>query len=307
MSKKDTTLRTGTIVIKNSRALTKVVSVLGKATWLYRGQEDATWGLRTGVERLCCACDEEVLRQYERSNIDLFRTNARLYGEEWDSCVDALTAIQHYGGKTRLLDFSTSILVSIFMAYEKSEEVLHDRAVFAVRFESLLKGLAERYKNYLATQDEAKRLERFSVGSLHVEDFEFRKFIVAEADSNINGASSTCGVLPLYTAPSNKRQMAQAGVELMPCNFGSFESNLAKALDVPEAEIVNPPFVTDRFHKTEIRHIAIPTDFIKIVIDKSLVPDVRNLLDQANITPATMYPDIEGLAKSLKYVGKPKY
>ena len=301
MSKKDSTLRTGTIVIKNSRALTKVVSVLGRETWLYRGQEDAAWGLKTGVERLCGTCDEETLRGNERSNIDLFRTNAKLYGEEWGSCVDALTALQHYGGKTRLLDFSTSILVSIFMAYEKNEWVLHDRAVFAIRFESLLKGLAERYKDYLATQNEAKRLERFYIGALHVEDFEFRKFIVAEADNNISGASFPSGVLPLYTAPSNKRQMAQAGVELMPCNFGSFESNLAKALDVSESEIVNPPFVTDRFHKAEMGSIAIPTDFIKIVIDKSLVPDVRNLLDQANITPATMYPDIEGLAKSLRY------
>ena len=301
MSKEDATLRTGTIAIRSSRALTKVVSVLGKETWLYRGQENATWGLRTGVERLCCACDEETLRGNERSNIDLFRTNAKLYGEEWDSCVEALTAIQHYGGKTRLLDFSTSILVSIFMAYEKNEDVSHDRAVFAVRFKSLLKGLAERYKNYLATQNEAKRLERFSIGALHVEDFEFRKFIVTEADSNINGSSSSCGVLPLYTAPSNKWQMAQAGVELMPCNFESFESNLAKALNVSESDIKDPPLLTDRFHKTKVKQIGIPTDFIKIVIDKSLVPDVRSLLDQANITPATMYPDIQGLAKSLRY------
>lgn len=307
MAEKDVGIRTGTIVVKSSRALTKVISVLGKRTWLYRGQKDASWGLKTGVEREYVACDEEMLRERERSNIDLFRTNARLYGESWGSCVEALTAIQHYGGKTRLLDFSTSMMVSLFMAYESSNETLSDRAVFAVRFESLLNGIAKQYKHYLQEQNECKRLERFSIGSLHVEDFEFRKFIIAEADSNIKGNSSMCGVLPLYTAPSNKRQMVQAGVELMPCNFRGFISNLASALDMSESEIAHPPVLTETFDKTRVKLMTIPTDFIKIVIDKSLEHDVRNLLDQANITPATMYPDIEGLAKSLRYDGKARH
>ena len=59
-------------------------------------------------------------QELERDNIELFRANSKLLGFNFDSDIETLVAMQHHEAKTRLLDFSTSLMVALFFAYEKT-------------------------------------------------------------------------------------------------------------------------------------------------------------------------------------------
>lgn len=303
--------KTGTLVLHSWRDFTKVMFILSEDSWLYRGQEDADWLLQSSLERELSDRAIPSLYEAERMSIELFRTNAKIFGHNWESAIDTLVAMQHYEAKTRLLDFSTSIMVALFFAFEKVHKIQRDRAIYAVNFKEICKNdhlrtLYAEYRQSLGCK--AAREDKIVLGynkRMLVEDVEFRQFVSAVANKVIAEGSDENGVLPLYTAATNKRQFAQAGVQLMPLTFSSFTENLASALDVDDQlEVVSPSYVIEHISKREMKDVSLPTSFMKLVFDKSMEDHAWNILSQANITPATIYPDIVGLAKSLRYLDK---
>ena len=111
--------RTVTLRIKNWRDFTKVLYVMRGGAWLYRGQEDASWLLQSSLDRELEVNSIDNPAEAERSNIGLFMANSKLLGHSWESDIDALIAMQHHEAKTRLVDFSTSLMVALFFAFEK--------------------------------------------------------------------------------------------------------------------------------------------------------------------------------------------
>ena len=96
--------------------------------------------------------------------------------------------------------------------------------------------------------------------------------------------------------------MAQTGVELMPKTFDWFDKNLATALNASVEEINNPT----KLISNDISHLLdaqahLPTALVKLVFDSRMEKDAWQLLDQANINAATIYPDLVGIAKSIRY------
>ena len=136
-----------------------------------------------------------------------------------------------------------------------------------------------------------------------VEDVEFRRFILHAANDAIKNGNGEDGVLPLYTAPMNKRQLAQAGTQLMPLSFGPFVNNLAAALRIGNTKEINSPsYVVKDISHRHIDNVPSHIALIKMVFDKSMEKDAWDILDQSNINPFTIYPDLIGLAKSMRYV-----
>ena len=45
----------------------------------------------------------------------------------------------------------------------------------------------------------------------------------------------------------------------------------------------------------------LPTSLIKFVFDPEMEDDAWRMLDQANINASTIYPDLDGVAKSTRY------
>ena len=300
--------RTVTLRIRNWRDFTKVLYVMRGGTWLYRGQEDAKWLLQSSLDRELKERPIDAPAEAERSSIDLFRANSKLLGYSWESDIDALIAMQHHEAKTRLMDFSTSLMVALFFAFEKQHLEATERAIFAVSFNALCMSdpLRLRYEKYKMA-DKLRMLlsERIKLGrgrSILVEDIDFRKFVCETANDMIRNGCGDEGVLPLYTAANNKRQLAQAGVQLMPFSFRPFVENLAAALEIDDIkEINNPSKVVSDFSHLPIDKIPDQTVLIKMVLDSSMEREAWDILDQANINPFTIYPDIIGLSKSLRH------
>ena len=84
--------------------------------WVFRGQADAAWKLETGLGLKVFSdgnptVDIEAVVAYEHETMDAFRREISKTPEycHFDG-VDLLSLMQHYGSKTRLLDFSLSPL-----------------------------------------------------------------------------------------------------------------------------------------------------------------------------------------------------
>ncbi|MCG9129109.1 tetratricopeptide repeat protein, partial [Candidatus Poribacteria bacterium] len=76
-----------------------------------------------------------LYRQYAEIEVDGFDieivqeeilTEAEAYSHETDNPLEILTQIQHYGGQTNLIDFTTDYLVALFFACDSSEAIKKD-------------------------------------------------------------------------------------------------------------------------------------------------------------------------------------
>ena len=303
--------RTVVLKLNNWRDFTKALFILSKDTWLYRGQENSEWRLQSSLEREMDKCSIEDPQERERDNIELFRANSKLLGFNFDSDIEALVAMQHHEAKTRLLDFSTSLMVALFFAFEKTYKEAKNRAIYAVNFKALCENdtLRMRYQMY-AKQRAMRRLfdDVIKMGHVRytlVEDVEFRTFVSHAANDVIKNGSGEDGILPLYTAPMNKRQQAQAGVQLMPLTYNPFVLNLAAALRIDDTkEIDSPSYVVKDISHRQLENVPKHIALIKMVFDKSMEKDAKNVLDQANINSFTIYPDLIGLAKNMRYTSR---
>lgn len=301
--------RTILLRLKDWREFTKALFIMSKGSWLYRGHADMKWRLQSSLEREMESCPVDNPSVSERDNIELFRANSKLLGFSFGSDIETLVAMQHHEAKTRLVDFSTSLMIALYFAYEKHQR--EERVIYAVNFNALCESdsLCRRYLEYVKRRAVRRFLdEMIKLGRgryVLTEDVEFRRFAAEAANEVIRNGSGEDGIIPLYTAPMNNRQRAQAGVQLMPLTFNPFIDNLAAALRVDDVnEIESPSYVVDGISKRRIERVPYQVALIKIVFDKKMADDAVNVLDQSNINAFTIYPDIIGLARSLRYNAK---
>ncbi len=319
--------RTGRIELHTWRDFTKVMKVMGADSWIYRGHEDVDWTLSSTLDR---HMDEllKIHREWSRETFRLnlpraeffaiskFREMAKRF-QVFDSDAAALIAMQHYGAKTRLLDFTMSIMVALFFAYEK-RATGKPRAIYAVNYGALMNqdSVSRGYQSFLkriAAEERAKRkIDRDSERAWwnlesQFENHYFQRYVTEEAAANIWSCTpqGAKGIIPLYKPLYNGRQAAQAGIELMPRTFDEFNENLAEALKTTVAEIDEPTtlITSDVSHATDFGS-ALPSALVKLVFDPKMEDDALLMLDQANISAATVYPDMVGLAKSVRYSEK---
>ena len=94
-----------------------------------------------------------LYRQYAEIEVDGFNieivqgeilAEAEAYSPETDDPLDILTQIQHYGGKTNLIDFTTDYLVALFFACDSSESLKKDgRVILLPKTEELTNWIEE--------------------------------------------------------------------------------------------------------------------------------------------------------------------
>lgn len=311
--------KTGRIQLHTWRDFTKIMKIMSDGQWIFRGHKSVKYHLDSGLDRFVkdvvdarakrgIRTDPEsfkfTLPRAEHFAIANFRAKAQEF-HEWPTNASALLAMQHYGAKTRLLDFSKSIMVALFFAYEE-KLTGEERAVYAINYRNLLErgGWRGKYLTYATESDLSVRGDEelwWEVES-QIENYYFHKFMLEEAEKVVNNGCSDLGIMPLYKARFNKRQMAQSGIELMPCTFDGFTRNLAAVLDVKEGEIDDPPGTgIESIARQPNADARFPTSLIKFVFDADMEDDAWRMLDQANVNAATIYPDLEGIAKSVRY------
>ena len=240
-----------------------VLSDFGRG-WIFRGQQRSDWSLTTAIERLrvnisAAAAESRMLREFQR--------RAHHYAEAAtlpEQTLDVLALMQHYGAPTRLLDCTRSPYVAAYFALESLEGEYDTAAIWCINENWCLDRARECLR---ATEPETKTLPLF---------FEFSSEQIF--DKFLIGGGCRIAV-PVEPFRLHQRMTAQQGLFLCPGDLNTpLMDNLASMYD----------------GKSPIEH---PVQ--KIELQAGARVDALEDLNRMNINRATLFPGIEGLARSL--------
>ena len=237
--------------------------------WIFRGQADTEWTLKTRFERSVLPYVKSGNTPIELERIMLrefkrhyHRYSADLPAEEDD--LEWLSVMQHYGAPTRLLDWTYSEYVALFFAIRDAEPKDAPIAIWAVN--------QTQCWNHL-------------IGSLKKARHNGSVKLLTQNDKNskaLNSLLSACAetiVAPINPLRLSDRLSVQQGTFLVPMNPNlSFKQNFDKSFE------------------------SMPHGAAKITIpcnDKNLL-NALTLLVRVNITERSLFPGIDGLARSMK-------
>ncbi|MCL2650765.1 MAG: FRG domain-containing protein [Candidatus Azobacteroides sp.] len=100
--------------------------------WLFRGQSDSAWDLKSSFERT------DFFKKYdgiESSFLIDFQRGAKNFLTERETPTDLiewLALMQHHGAPTRLLDFTKSVYIASYFAFENVDPKTENVAVWAI-------------------------------------------------------------------------------------------------------------------------------------------------------------------------------
>lgn len=269
---------------------------------IFRGQEDACWGLTTTLERAAeiFMHPKEALPRSEVTAIKEFKKRAHFYldyAPTTQKNIDWLSIIQHHSGPTRLLDFTYSFYVASFFAVSQAKA---DAAVWVANPSELLSRshqivYPERYKG---ADDFDKFIEVYSVRkddmlAVFEESFYPDLFL-----------KNNRVVIPIEPSLILPRSSIQQGLFLAPCSVQySFEECLNNTINTDigapcQEKIIEFSSDTD---VEQIINLYESSGIMKIIIERKCHKAAVEDLWKMNINAASLFPDLDGFAKSLVY------
>jgi hypothetical protein len=232
------------------------------ANWAFRGQASAEWGLNNAIERT------DFIHFYKGVEADFvaeFQRGARNYLSKDDTpghLIEWLALMQHHGAPTRLLDLTRSPFIAAYFAFEQCfPEQGQSAAVWGVNI------------NYLKTRAIEILSEEFGK-ALN----ESRNLINEALFEKIFYENNRSLVFPVEPFRMNRRYSLQQSVFI---STGISHVPLMEQLEFLGEEI-----------KRSVFKIELPA------VEKKQV--LRDLL-QMNLHRASLFPDLDGYASSLKF------
>lgn len=279
-----------------------------KKALVFRGQGDSEWRLETGLGRSVFRdypddrnIDVDKIIGFEHESLLAFRREiARRPEYNNFSLVDLLALMQHYGSKTRLLDFTFSPLVALYMALEQYYEHTGQVKTFIRYHNQDVEGEVKAIAIWAVDIDELKTPDGKGLGKSKRQKVNKQEFIECDCNSAMfthrrfvsfhddadtilrtdTSKDVSLGVDVVVPSANNERCSAQEGLFLMPRKMSkSFERNLCWAFRDSST--------------SSLRHVT------KYVFPVELVNQIQCCLDRFCITAKLIYPDLTGLAKSL--------
>lgn len=229
--------------------------------WVFRGQAAAEWGLQNAIERT------DFIQHYKGIEVDFvaeFQRGARNYlnkDETPEHLIEWLALMQHHGAPTRLLDFSKSPYISAFFAFEQNGLGPDGHiSIWAMNMNYLRTRAVEALQAFYATELEESR------GLIH--EALFQKIFF----------DNHCSlVFPVEPFRMNRRYSLQQSIFM---STGNSYEPFMQQLD----------FLGDDIEKS----------VIKIELPAALQKPVLRDLQKMNINRASLFPDLDGYALSLK-------
>ncbi|MBQ0090415.1 MAG: FRG domain-containing protein [Prevotellaceae bacterium] len=260
--------------------------------FVFRGQGDPVWDLETSLIRMVDAYhnktyDSAKPLEYEVNMLKDFKwrypsyqLNQNMVPRQNDD-IEWLSLMQHYGAKTRLLDFSYSLYVALYMALYG--DFGKDLVVWAINI------------NMLQRQ--------------HISDFQ-KQYEKIPSEEELNDAIYNNALLALQKGTTenqiyiinpkicNERISRQQGVFLMPSTITKRFNEVLKGYVLTESPL--------SVKKEHIEDISKSQDagVIKFIIPNDMRYELSSALRQMNISAETMFPGLEGLARSVNKLRK---
>jgi len=245
---------------------------VAEAQWVFRGQGSSKWGLESTLEREIASfgLDQGTAPQIERGLLRKFKRQCCHYiahlPKEKDY-LEWLALMRHYGAPTRLLDWTYSFFVALYFAIESANEC--GCAVWAFS----TKWMQQQFGSVLTQYPDA--LRRWKCDSSILRPVTFSNLFMRESSIPLVGA-----VTPRRL---NERMVIQQGVFLCPGDVSKrFADNFIALLSKSKAES--------------------KANLVELIIDVDLgtKKDVLLRLQRMNMNHATLFPGLEGFARSLR-------
>lgn len=251
----------------------------------FRGQCKEEHEPRTSLERLAdrlkynsmqlVALERKMLHEFQR------RVDEHLpHPPPEDDRLAWLSIIQHHGGATRLVDFTRSFYVAAFFAIDGADG---DSAIWAVNITRLREHaayvLGRKHPGLPGMRDDTKAATNWIL-----------------AQENLGRAVIDAEPRKLHT-----RLAVQQGMFLLPTEPStSFMDNLSATFDIAHFDMAKAP-IQDYKTGKQLFEEALGTYVVKIVLSESIHRAAREALWRMNITAASLFPGLDGLARSLAY------
>ncbi len=238
--------------------------------WAFRGQEDASWPIESSLTRALTrkGIHGSWWRRQEERIIRIFRRKAHLLLTRTPSdFFEWLALMQHHGAPTRLLDFTWSPYVATFFALDRATK---DAAIWAISASALQKRQqAEDGESAQRLFDRKTPVEERVPDAIHPWNSDrLAEFVLS------NKKRSVIVGEPYHL---NRRLIAQSGTFLLPCD---------------SREAVESLIASHGGGLDEIK---------KIVLEKGMRDTAIKALYTMNLTHATLFPDLDGLARSMDW------
>jgi FRG domain len=257
--------------------------------WAFRGHGDASWGLDSTLHRGAqqFGCPLDWLADREAWMLRQFQRRAHHYINDPPSLeqrLEWLALIQHYGGPTRLLDFSHSFYVAAFFAIERA---INDAAIWAVNLDKL--EIAIRNKSKPEAKTKGENIDKTNTNLIRL------------AEYYLEGNSADELILHVEPDRMNERLSIQQGLFMFPCDVSStFEDNLASTFEITPDIIRQQNEIP--FSLGDVKTAGnLQASIVKIVIPRGSHKTAMSDLNNMNITSATLFPGLDGFARSLLY------
>jgi hypothetical protein len=255
--------------------------------WIFRGHGSKDWKLETNIERAVkqFGCSRELISIREKMLIHDFQQRAHHYLQsppDKEDLIEWLALVQHHGGPTRLLDFTESFYIASYFAIEKTTD---DASVWAVNARYLWNKISQKIECDFTS--EQTLVEQQEIALRYAESF---------LTDRAKRQDCVIGVKPMRL---NQRMAIQKGIFLFPCNMEiSFEENLCKSFELPMNSLNSENSIrmkADEFIADIENHYVVA----KINYSKEWHGAVYDDLYSMNIDAASLFPGIDGFAKSL--------
>lgn len=237
--------------------------------FVYRGHASADWSLSSSLERACTRHGFSLthLPKFEEDILIDFQRRAHLYVNNLpgkDDLLEWFSLMQHYGAPTRLVDFTKSLYIAAFFAMEDSED---DAAIWCINMDVV--------ENNALFED-------------------IDELLSANSDS-----LTEVGVLEPHIL--NERVSIQQGLFAIPANIREpFTENLANTVGVKTSSIDELGRNCEPQHYVPYDEDLLDCSVVKLILPNRIHNDGMWRLKNMNISSASLFPGLEGYARSLK-------
>lgn len=228
--------------------------------WAYRGQCNAQWGLQNAIERTDFI---QLYREIEKDFLEEFQRGASNYltkDEVPQKLIEWLALMQHHGAPTRLLDLSKSPFIAAYFAFEECLYSEGKVAVWAINMKFLKEKALEELKKYMG--EELKSSHNFINEVIFEEIFYSNRYSM---------------IFPIEPFRMNRRYSLQQSIFV---STGNSYEPFMKQLSFLGSDIARA-----------VIKMELPACHQKAVLRE---------LQKMNLHRASLFPDIDGYATSLR-------
>ncbi|MFC1572412.1 FRG domain-containing protein [Candidatus Eisenbacteria bacterium] len=279
--------------------LTTVRNELPDGRKYFRGQTklfSAGYALKPSIGRYGHLLDKSFAERdsLEREVLDVFTNHLvahvqHLPRNKWE----ALAIAQHHGLPTRFMDWTTNPLVALYFAVRETKTDDEDNPMNSAVY--VLISDPPRYTDLTRDQHQAVRPVKDLATTPARGESGYEEYGVDRLDSEEHEEAS---VEPTEGADSEELNDPAASPLQAPSPF-----------EITENVVYHPPHISPRLRAQDSVLLACQKPFdaledrdcIEIVIRHAAHDDIRRRLDQYGVFDRQLFPDLDGIAKWLRY------